>query len=288
MKKTFRFRLAAALMSAAITVGAAALPASATYNNSTTGQADAFSTSYQSYWKYVEKNKFPAGKYWNGGNPESYTNSPCRNHNACTRVRFDYTIGAGYTALPSNEKCSGLIQCYGFARKLATDFYGGCQVWTRQRTDKNYQVRVGDQIRIRYTSSNGRYSDHSVFVTDVTGSSFKYADCNYYGTCQIRWDNPASIHNGGFIENGNYYSILWVDRPAMAGDINGDSVVDGKDSSALYSIYRGTYNYGNANQRYVKQVADINNDGKVNYSDYTLCLQYRDGYLPYQRFITNI
>ena len=289
MKRKISAKIGAALMAAAIAAGAAAMPASALYNNSTTSQRDANYGPSQAYLIGTLKAKFPAGKYWNSTNPNSYTNYPCTNHsnvNHCGAISLRYTIGAGYTPLPSNEVYQTVYQCYGFARKLAVDFFGGCQVWTRHRTDKNFQIRVGDQIRIRYTLSNGRYSDHSVFVTEANGNSIKYADCNAFGTCQIRWDCTASVFNGGFIDGGNYYSILWVDRPVMAGDINGDSVVNWSDASALYSICSGTYNYGSANPLYVNEAADINNDGRIDFSDFQLCCAASNGYLPNQKYLT--
>ncbi len=293
MSKKITAKIGAVLMTAAIAMGAAAMPASATYNKSTTSQADAFTTSYQTYWKAKEKQKFPHGKYWNSSNPDSYTSTPCRDHSnysTCGTVPLRYTVSAGYTALPSSESYTDVYQCYAFARKLAIDFYGGCQVWTRHRTDKNFKVRVGDQIRIRYTYSNGTSSYHSVFVTDVTGNSIKFAECNAGSPCQIRWDRSASIHNGGFIDGGNYYSILWVDRPAMAGDVNGDAVVDWSDANALYAICNGTYNYGSANRSYVREAADLNNDGNVTYTDYQLLCRTANsiGYLPTQKFLTGI
>ena len=293
MNYKIKAKIGAVLMAAAIAAGAAAMPASATYNNSTTSQRDANYGPAQTYLIGTLRAKFPAGKYWNSGNPDTYTTRPCSSHPSyanCTHVPFRYTVGAGYTALPSNEVYSTLCQCYGFARKLASDFFGGCQVWTRQRTDKNFQIRVGDQIRIRYTFSNGGYSDHSVFVTEANGNSIKYADCNAYGTCQIRWDCSASVHNGGFIDGNSYYSILWVDRPAMAGDVTGDSQITWEDVNAIADIYTGRYSFSGKYKNYIMEAADLNNDGKVTVQDWMIAYsQYSGtGYFSSQRYLTNV
>ena len=294
MKTKLSTRITAALAAAMIAVGAAVLPTSAKYNTSGTSQGEAFSSWYPTNWKNSEKWKYPAGKYWNGGNVESYTNSPCTNQtwdwhtwSNCNYMPFRFTINSGYTALPSSEQCSSICQCYGFARKLAQDFYGGCKVWTRQRTYKNFTPRVGDQVRIK-TGPTDDYG-HSIFVTETNGNAIKFADCNWYGTCQIRWDvDGGFFHNGTFILGSTPYTVLWIDRPAMAGDVNGDSTITQADINAISQIYRGVYNYGSANRKYVNEAADLDNDGRVTYSDWAMAYyQYTgNGYLQNQRFLT--
>ena len=283
MKTKLRTRIAAALAAAAIAAGAAAIPAEARYNNSATSQVEAFTTPYQTYWKYCEMYKFPAGKYWNGGNADSWTNTPCNNHNACNWVPFRNTINKGYTPLPAGETFGGLIQCYGFARKLATDFYGGCQVWVRHRYSSGFQFRVGDQVRINNDT-------HSVFITEVNGNSIKFADCNWDNRCGIRWDVSATITNGRFRFGGTSYQISYIDRAGMAGDINGDSKITIEDVHSIEQIYRGVYTYGNQNRSYVNEAADLDNDGRVTYYDSQLAWQQYDGsgYFPHQRFLTGI
>ena len=290
MKAKLKTRIAAAAAAAVVACSAAAVPAEAKYNRSRTVQGDAFMVAAQTYWKYGEKLKFPAGKYWNSGNPDTWTDTPCtgqtsnwRTWTRCTHVPFKNVINAGYTALSSNETYSYLTQCYGFARKLAQDFYGGCEVWVRHRYSSDFQFRAGDQVRISNDS-------HSVYITAVNGNSIEFADCNWDNHCGIRWDVSATISNGRFCFGGNSYQISYIDRPAMAGDANGDSKITWADVEAIYRLYRGTYNYGSANPKYVNEAADLDNDGQVTYNDWVIAYVQYDGkgYYRQQRFLTGI
>ena len=286
MKHKFTARIGAILMASAITAGAAALPASAKTNNSRLSQYEAFTPATQTYWKYCEQYKFPAGKYWNGGNPDSYTSSPCTDHSSagrCNQVSSGIRVREGY---PSEY--IGVVkfaQCVGFARQLAADFFGS-QVWVRYDYRPGFQFRFGDQIRI----GNGQ---HSVFVTEVNGNSLKIADCNAGGNCVIRWDVPAKIVNNQLYLSGELYAIDYTERPAMAGDINGDSYVTLEDVFGISAIASGTYNFSGKNADLIEDCADLNNDGKVDTTDviraYSQWRNYGNcGYLPNERFLTSI
>ncbi len=127
------------------------------------------------------REKFPDGRYWNGGNADSWTDSPCTHHGYCGS--YDGSCGC-------NSFLGMSTQCMGFAEKLGYDATGcnprknenGWYTYTSVSALNN--VKPGDIIR-----SNG----HSVYVTDVQGSTVTYADCNYNGNCNIRWGVTKDI-----------------------------------------------------------------------------------------------
>ena len=124
------------------------------------------------------KSKFPNGKYWNhvGGtnNPDGWTSTPCSCH---------YTGCSYYGSCQCNSfTCS--IQCYGYALKVAYDYYGINPVNWRVAYSLN-SLKAGDWVRYK---NNG----HSIWVTAVNGDQITYTDCNATGRCQIRWEGTIS------------------------------------------------------------------------------------------------
>lgn len=124
------------------------------------------------------QDKYPHGTYWNGGNSETYTTTPCSSHRNCS-----WTGSCG-----CNSYDGRAIQCIGFAYQLASIVYD-CDPYTTwgKSYSKNAlnNVKPGDIIRYR----NDR---HSIFVTNVSGDTITFADCNYYHNCQIRWEQTIS------------------------------------------------------------------------------------------------
>lgn len=297
MKKKLAAKLASVVLAAATAVfSAASVPASARYNNSGRTQIEAFTTAFQTYWKQTEKQKFPAGRYWNNpSNPDAYTYSECGNHpnlNHCARVPMgvNFVIGTGTILLPRYGDYN-LYQCAGFARKLAKDFYGIPNnkdgVWLRGFFNMgNIQLRAGDQLRIGGT--------HSVFITDVQGNTVKFADCNAFGKCQIRWDITATVNQNtgtlSYSDQQGYhnYSINYVTRPGMAGDVNGDTFVNSQDRDAILFIANNVYSFSNVNYGYAMEAADLNNDGSVTMDDWNIVnAQLKAPILPNQKFLTH-
>lgn len=125
--------------------------------------------------------KFPHGKYWNGGNSDSYTSSPCNHHGSC---RYNGSCGC-------NSFLGLSIQCMGYAEKLGYDATG-------------YNPRNNSNGWYTYTSSSAldslkpgdivRYKNdkHSIYVTGVNGDTVTYTDCNSDGHCIIRWNATIS------------------------------------------------------------------------------------------------
>ena len=118
------------------------------------------------------KDKFPDGKYWNGGNSDKYTDKPCSGH-------------------ANDNYYSGGRQCNGFAQKLSAEVFGSAsnedKYWTKTFTSDYSSAaahiataKPGDVLIFKYP--------HLVFVTAVTDTTITYADCNKGGICNIRWD----------------------------------------------------------------------------------------------------
>jgi len=127
------------------------------------------------------KAKFPEGKYWNGGDINSYTSSPCTcKHNT------SHTSGSSSVSCKCNSFW-GSIQCAGFALKVLYDAYGqDCTEWPK-KTNASYidQVKPGDYIRYR---NDG----HSVVVIAVNGDNITVGECNWGSPCRINWTRTES------------------------------------------------------------------------------------------------
>lgn len=131
--------------------------------------------------------KFPEGRYWNGGNVDATTGAPCPSHantNTCNCFTSD-----GKRAW----------QCYGFALKLGYDAYGTSPRSWSTTTDKSYvdSLKPGDIV----DNSGNPY--HTVFVIGVTDTDVIVGECNYGGRCLIRWGRhipKATIRNYGTLK----------------------------------------------------------------------------------------
>ena len=125
------------------------------------------------------RQKFPHGKYWNGGNSDSFTSTPCYHHGNCS-----YSGSCGCNSFQGFS-----IQCMGYAEKLAFDATGynprknanGWYTYTSASALNN--LKPGDIVR---------YNGHSIYVIGVQGDIVTYTDCNSDGRCVIRWDATIS------------------------------------------------------------------------------------------------
>ncbi|MCM1543944.1 MAG: InlB B-repeat-containing protein [Ruminococcus sp.] len=121
-------------------------------------------------------NKYPNGKYWNGGNPNSYTSNPCTHHNGnCL-----YSGSCGCNTFKGHA-----IQCMGFAYQLASIVYGGDPYDEWKDVSKSSSalntLKAGDIV-------NYKNGGHYIFICAVNGNDVTYADCNSDNTCNIRWN----------------------------------------------------------------------------------------------------
>lgn len=122
------------------------------------------------------QDKFPDGKYWNGGDADSYTNFPCPSH--ATTTYCNCFTADGRSAW----------QCYGFALKLGYDAYGTSPRNWNYTTASSYvdSLKPGDIV----DNSGNPY--HTVFVIGVTDTDIIVGECNWGGRCLIKWGRSIS------------------------------------------------------------------------------------------------
>ena len=130
--------------------------------------------------------KFPEGKYWNGGDPDSWTEKPCTHHGSCGKYGWNGWCGC-------NSFNGQSIQCMGFAEKLGFDATGynprvNANGWyTYSSSSRLSKLKAGDIVR-----RNG----HSMYVIAVDGETVTIADCNAINkSCNIRWGVTISKSN---------------------------------------------------------------------------------------------
>ena len=128
----------------------------------------------------------------------------------------------------------------------------------------------------------------------------KFADCNWDNQCGIRWEATATVGTvnwGGqchcylyFIDQYGYHTlhIDWIERPVMAGDVDGDSVITPNDFTVISQIFLGTYDFTGKDMNAITKIADLDNDGTVSFADcYIAYYQYnRSGYYPNLGFMS--
>lgn len=162
--------------------------------------------------------KFPAGAYWNGGNPDSYTYSPCTHH-AGTCTKTGTSCGCNWF--------SNALQCHGFALKLGYDAFGSNpRNWDRPSSPTAYlnSLKPGDII-----TSDSPY--HTVFVISVDESTVTVGECNTRGTCNIQWGRKLNKR-----DIANYRVLdIYIAPSTLSG---GSSIVDVCTCSTSYA---GTY-----------------------------------------------
>lgn len=219
--------------------------------------------------------KFPNGSYWATGDVDrSSRTCPSRNWDHTTYMPEGPSVGLNYS--DTNWKYDGepYYQCAGFAKKLQFDYFG-TGLFTQLEDALGFEPQLGDHIRLVQTRSP--YQGHSIFVTGVSGSTVYYAECeggNYSKISLSKRGYFSKNYRTGkctFTLDGTNYDFVWVQRPIPVGDMNADSVVDNNDLSALYDYlnYSATSAYYD-NLKYQYVAADINEDGKVNSTDYAL------------------
>ena len=208
------------------------------------------------------RNKFPNGAYWNGGNPDSYTWTPCYGHDKC-----NYFNGAS--------------QCVGFAFKLFQDYYGVSARDVSGHQDIN-SIKPGD-ILYYYSPELYSYEDgHTVWVTGVDGDTLYIADCNWNNNCNIRWD--ATLSKSSITEVRNIYVAPYeindfVDTEApkinnvTVGEKNKEGFTITADVSDNVGVTKVSFYVTINGQEKVFNAPSIS-DGKasvrINYADYGL------------------
>ena len=178
------------------------------------------------------KDKFPMGKYWNhcgrSNDPDRWTMEPCTHHGY---------QGSGCGVYPDQCNCNSFhdsIQCFGFAYKLADDYFGSTPDEWNDRIwwDSTNGIKAGDIFRYK----NNR---HTIWITGVDGDTVTYADCNYDGTCVIRWDQTVSVYT--LRSSATYRDVA----PATMdqGGLLAAPVVTGLPQTAIYDDMRWTFRW---------------------------------------------
>ena len=190
------------------------------------------------------KAKFPHGKFWNHmpnrgtgmsyNNQNGWTNQACYKHNNYCGTA--YQTCNGYA--PNGKELS--YQCWGFADKLGYDATGRdpqnnpSSGWTKLWYSSSLNsLKAGDIVRFNKNGSSA-YA-HSIYVTAVSGDTVTYADCNYNGTCIIRWDQTLSRSTlkAWFVFLLKAPSTLSVDPPKPPEtkyEINVNGLLDGSSA----------------------------------------------------------
>ena len=96
-----------------------------------------------------------------------------------------------------NKSFDGGSECFGFARLMGYEVFGSYpSSWEVSRDFSS--VKAGDIVRYGNNGSGG----HSIFVTNVSGNTITFVDCNGNGNyngatqvrrCGIKWDNSTII-----------------------------------------------------------------------------------------------
>lgn len=144
---------------------------------------------------------------------------------AITQSEFDSKINSLRSQYPNystwaNQSFDGGTECYGFARLIGYNVFGSYpSSWSRVYSIDN--VKKGDILQYGNTSGSG----HTVFVTNVSGDTITFVDCNgngnysgssYVRYCGINWDNTISKYGKMF----NKYSFSYLlSSPQLDSDI---------------------------------------------------------------------
>ena len=156
-----------------------------------------------------------------------------------SRSDFDTKLNQLHQQYPDysvwNGTFDGGTQCFGFARLMAYNVFGSKpSSWSKNYDINN--VKVGDLIQYGNTSGQG----HTVFVTNISGNTITFVDCNgngnYSGGTKVRsngvkWNN--TIQKGAKIWGKYSFSYL------ISSPVN---VVD-KDTSEPSNPYYNSYGF---------------------------------------------
>ncbi len=98
-------------------------------------------------------------------------------------LKSTYSHGSQWT-----QSFDGGIQCYGYANMISYNVFGtSAKYWSKSYSLSG--VKAGDVIQYGNTTGSG----HTIFVTNVSGDTITYTDCNSDWNCTVKWGNTVSI-----------------------------------------------------------------------------------------------
>lgn len=176
----------------------------------------------------------------------------------------------------NNNGMAAAWQCYGFACQVGYDIF---QVDPYQGWYVSFDVASivpGDIIRFSWSAD--RFNPHAIFVTNVSGDTIYYADCNSTGPCQISWDNEISIAKiseclCNFPETYTDEDESGETTAADAKDTSKDENGKEKKNSNVHPSRVGIYHCP-TNENYPIVSGDVNGDGKITSSDLLTFVRY--------------
>ncbi|MBQ6040894.1 MAG: M4 family metallopeptidase [Oscillospiraceae bacterium] len=219
-----------------------------------------------------EKIKFPTGKYWTTGNPDTCGNTPVYDDHS-TFVPMGPTVYYGFGSIGWQDE-EEYFQCAGFAKKVQMDRYH-TNMFTQDDRASSYTPKAGDHLRLEVIYKGHLLSEHSVFVTAANSSTLTYAECNYDGNNRIRWDQSASWYRDEnskvcFSQGSYTYRFVWVERAIPVGDTNADGAVTSADRTMMNALINNSASTHYVNTIMRRYAADINRDGWINNDDLVL------------------
>ncbi len=180
MKKCLSALLATVLLMTMLPLSAVSVSA-ATIDNS------AFNSKI-SYLKTV----FRSGEYWNAYNSCGYEGTGSKKCPSCSSKRTcagDCPDSCGQFYY-NGKWISG--QCFGWACKIGNLIFGGNpRAWGVHYNAAN--LKPGDIIYGDVSSVLSGATMHAIFITNISGNTITYADCNGAGPCMVKWDRTTSM-----------------------------------------------------------------------------------------------
>ena len=174
----------------------------------------------------------------------------------------------GYTFVGwSESKSAGSAEYISggkFSKNANTTLYA---VWKINTYTVKYDLNGGTGSIASQTKTYGTDLTLTSSVPTRTGYTF------------VGWSESKSAESAEYISGGKFsknadttlYAVWKVSTPKIAGDINGDGVVNGKDLTRLRKYLAGQDVQVN------EDALDVNGDGVVNGKDLTRLLKYIAG-----------
>ena len=197
------------------------------------------------------RRKFPNEQFWNRSN--SGTNNPDGTTNRACPVPRTADHRHAYTYC---NVFGGGRQCWGYADKVAFDYYGSnpnnsSEWWRNTNANALDSLKAGDIIRW----GAGADGTHSVWVTAVNGENITYTDVNGGNiNCQIRWDlstTKSAVRARGLrwvqvaprpLTNDNIYRIPITPETTSGNIPDGVYAIQGRGSGRYISTSVSTIN----------------------------------------------